>query len=498
MKAASGRFFYGVNMQVTIDGVAYAPACNPAQRIGIAITTHNRPAVLLQVLEQHKKHLPLGAMLFVIDDGSTPASVAPADVTMIRHPDSLGIVASKNASLEALMAAGCEHLFLWDDDAWPIADNWHQPYIESPEPHLAYQFLDLAGARKLNDLAILYKDEQHIAYTGQRGVMLYYHRSAVEKVGGFDPIYARGMYEHSDLALRIHNAGITTWAYADVTGSEKLIYSLDEHEAVERSVPRPDRDALVKRNVDIHNRRRDSGYTGYVEYRRQCALVITTLLTSYFDPQRNIKMQPDPSLLSAWAKSVKGADAVVLADELTEAPPGAKLVLVPGVAMNIYFRRWLHIYQYLRDHPEYHLVWCTDGTDVEMLHAPWEEMEAAKVYVGSEPKTYADAWSRQNHPEKPYQDFLDEHCHDVMLNAGLLGGERQDVMAFAHAIVRLYYRIESNRFWQTERAGSAVGDMLAFGIVAKSFEDRIVTGPQVHTVFKSNGIGKEYAFWRHK
>jgi hypothetical protein len=56
-------------------------------------------------------------------------------------------------------------------------------------------------------------------------------------VGGFDPVYGRGMYEHSDLALRIHNAGLTTWAYADVVGSEKLIHSLDEHEAVERSVP---------------------------------------------------------------------------------------------------------------------------------------------------------------------------------------------------------------------------------------------------------------------
>ncbi|HEC9609667.1 TPA: glycosyltransferase family 2 protein, partial [Salmonella enterica subsp. enterica serovar Senftenberg] len=138
-----------------------------------------------------------------------PVAVVPDGVQLLRHETSLGIVASKNASLTALMDAGCEHLFLWDDDAWPIADNWHLPYIESPEPHLAYQFLDLAGRNKLNDLSVLYRDDKHIAYTGQRGVMLYYHRSAIESVGGFDPVYGRGMYEHSDLALRIHNAGIT-------------------------------------------------------------------------------------------------------------------------------------------------------------------------------------------------------------------------------------------------------------------------------------------------
>lgn len=485
-------------MQVIIDDVPYVPVCNSVAHIGIAITTHNRADVLKRALAQHQQFLPPGALVVVVDDGSKPAAVVSDGVQLLRHETSLGIVASKNASLTALMDAGCEHLFLWDDDAWPIADNWHLPYIESPEPHLAYQFLDLAGRNKLNDLSVLYRDDQHVAYTGQRGVMLYYHRSTIETVGGFDPVYGRGMYEHSDLALRIHNAGLTTWAYSDVVGSEKLIHSLDEHESVERSVPRPDRQALVERNVKIHNERRDTGFTGYVEYRQQRDVVITTLLTSQPDPQRGSRMQPDPTALTTWAKSIRGADAIVLADQLTSAPGGAQLVTVPDVAMNVYFRRWLHIWQHLRDHSEYRFVWCTDGTDVEMLREPWEEMQPGKVYVGSEPKTYADTWAKQNHPERIYQEFIEAYRNDVMINAGLLGGTRADVMAFAHGIIRLYYRIESYRFWKKEKAGAAVGDMLAFGIVAQSFADRLVTGPLVHTVFKTDGIGKEAAWWKHK
>ncbi|HHT3999839.1 TPA: glycosyltransferase family 2 protein, partial [Citrobacter freundii] len=97
-----------------------------------------------------------------------------------------------------------------------------------------------------------------------------------------------------------------------------------------------------------------------------------------------------------------------------------------------------------------------------------------------------------------YQEFIEAHRGDVMLNAGLLGGTRADVMAFAHGIIRLYYRIESYRFWKKEQVGAAVGDMLAFGIVAQSFADRLVTGPLVHTVFKTDGIGKEAAWWKHK
>ncbi|EMB4295871.1 glycosyltransferase family 2 protein [Enterobacter roggenkampii] len=486
-------------MDVIVDGIPYIRADSVSDnKIGIAITTHNRPQVLANSLEQHRKHLPTGAVVFVIDDGSNPPAKVPDWCKLIRHDKSLGIVASKNASLEYLMDSGCEHLFLWDDDAYAIADNWHLPYIKSPEPHLAYQFLDLAGRNKLHDMAELYRDDKHVAYTGQRGVMLYYHRSAIKKVGGFDPVYGRGMYEHPDLALRIYNAGLTSWAFADVVGSEKLIHSMDEYEEGARSIPRPEREALDKKNAVIYGQRRDSGYTGYAEYRSQRDVVITTLLTSQPDPQRGTKMVASSDMLSKWAVSLCNCGRIALVDELQTAPADVELYSVPDVKMNVYFRRWLHIWQHLRDHPEYRFVWCTDGTDVEMLRAPWEEMQPGTVYVGSEPKTYADTWAKQNHPERIYQEFIEAHRGDVMLNAGLLGGTRADVMAFAHGIIRLYYRIESYRFWKKEQAGAAVGDMLAFGIVAQSFADRLVTGPLVHTVFKTDGIGKEAAWWKHK
>ncbi|MDH0194659.1 glycosyltransferase family 2 protein, partial [Enterobacter cloacae] len=446
-------------MQVTIDGVPYAPVNNSRSAIGIAITTHNRPEVIKRAIEQHMKHLPSGALVVVIDDGSKPAAVVPDNVKLIRHEQSCGIVASKNASLTALVDAGCEHLFLWDDDAWPIADNWHLPYIESPEPHLAYQFLDLAGRNKLNDMAVLYRDDKHIAYTGQRGVMLYFHRSAIEKVGGFDTVYGRGMYEHPDLALRIYNAGLSTWAFADVVGSEKLIHSMDEYEEVARSIPRPERESLAKTNARIYSARRDSGYSGYAPYRQQNDVVITSLLTSQPDPQRKVNMAADASLLQLWARSIRGAKGVVLADELNTAPEGVTLQSVPRLNMSPYFARWLHIYQHLRSHPEYRFVWCTDGTDVEMLREPWTEMEPGKIYVGSEHKTYADEWMKVNHHGSAYQQFLEQHRDEPLLNAGLLGGSREDVMEFAHRIIRLYYLIESHRFWEMEIAPATLVDM---------------------------------------
>ena len=209
-------------------------------------------------------------------------------------------------------------------------------------------------------------------------------------------------------------------------------------------------------------------------------------------------MKPDPQVLQAWADSISGALPIVLADELKESPTGAGLFEVPPLGMSPYFARWLHIYQYLRSHPEFDLVWCTDGTDVEMLREPWAEMQSGKIYVGSEHKTYSDEWMKANHHGKAYSDFIAQHRDEPLLNAGLLGGSRKDVMEFAHRIIRQHYLIESHRFWKMETAPATLVDMGAFGMAAKSFGNRIVTGPLVHTIFKTDGFGKALAWWKHK
>lgn len=485
-------------MDVVINGVRYSPNVRHSAKIGIAITTHNRPDTLTKALENHLKFRPEGAKLVVIDDGSMIPVVVPEEVELIRFDHSRGIVQAKNASLCALINAGCEELFLFDDDAWPIAENWEQPYIQSPEPHLAYQFLDLAVNIKLRDLSILYQDDKHIAYTGQRGVMLYYHISAIQKVGGFDPVYERGMYEHADLALRIYHNSLTSWAFADVVGSNRLIYSLDEHMGVKRSVNRAERDQQVKRNVSIYNKRRYAEYGGFVNIRDQFNVVLTSFLTAYPDPQRNKRLEVNPVLLDRWSSSIRGARPIVFADQLKEPPKEAVLYPVHESAMNVYFLRWFHVWQYLREHPQVEKVWCTDGTDVEMLREPWDHMIPGKLYVGSEPKTYADEWASANHPEPIYQEFIRDHQNDVMLNAGLLGGYRDDIMMFAHAILRIYSQVESANFWDKRKKPLSVGDMIAFGMVGYRNHDRLITGPLVHTVFKSNGIGRENAFWQHK
>lgn len=145
-----------------------------------------------------------------------------------------GIPASKNKCLNYLHENECDHIFLFDDDTFPIADDWWRPYVESKEPHLMYQF-KLPG-RGPKDMTELYRDDKTVAYSHTRGAMLYVERRVLDVVGGMDTDYGLGMYEHTDWTNRIHNAGLTTHRAMDVPGSDKLLYCFDQDSAVESSI----------------------------------------------------------------------------------------------------------------------------------------------------------------------------------------------------------------------------------------------------------------------
>src|SRR5690606_25175834 len=330
-----------------------------------------------------REHLPAGARLVVVDD----ASAKPVAEATYRFEKNVGIARAKNKCLE-LLADDCEHIFLFDDDCAPAVDGWERPYIDSPEPHLAFSW----------NLVTIYEDDQHEAYHASGGCMLYVHRPVLDVVGGLDPSFGRWGWEHVHWSDRIHNAGLTTWRYADVRGSEKLFDPMDKKPGHKTTATRKDVEHNQGPAKELYMSKRFE--TSYVEYRERTDVVITTLLTRTSDPQRGKRMAASTSMLEALAKSIRGARLVVLHDELDNPRlAGAEFVKVPS-GINPYFQRWVAVYQYLRQHPEIGRVWCVDGTDVEMLNPPWEEMEPGTVYTGYAPSVLANDWIVKNHPNK--------------------------------------------------------------------------------------------------
>ncbi len=462
--------------------------------IAVAITTRNRWEILASNLTAFKEHTPDDVPILVWDDGSDQI---PDDWDTRFGLDGSGynegIARAKNHCLEWLYNTGKTHLFLFDDDAFPLVDEWWVPYANSPEPHLMRIFPDLAGPKKLNDIKLIYGDPQHHAYTGARGLMLYVERRVLDVVGGMDPIYGKWGYEHGDWSNRIHNAGLTTWRFADVANGGDLIFSLDEHERVDRGTVPAERKEMVKRNIEIYRERFHS--KEYREFRAQKDVVLTCLYTSMKDPQR-----PGNKLyataLDPLMKSLTGHEVHLFIDgQPVGDQPWVHQVLV-GVG-NLYIQRWYDYWRWLREHPEVRYVWCVDGTDVEMLKDPFPSMQSGLLYIGSEPKLVEDNWMLQNtsnHMRKLYYEW-GEH---VLLNAGLVGGDRATVMGFIREMLDLYEENQIDTFLKKDTDITAgINDMGILNVVGYRHRANLITGPSVHTKFKANERN-EFSWWKHK
>lgn len=177
-----------------------------------------------------------------------------------------GVAVNKNRGLKFLMERGCEHLFLADDDMYPLSREAWERYVQQPIPHLS---LSWGGHR------LVTHDGTYSRFTWPRGVMLYLHRSVVEAVGGMRTEYPNA-HEHVDLSRRIHKAGLTPYPYMDLDQNVRDWFHCEDQ-------PRPGErrhefTARKRRNSTIRRTTRDSkriaelweqfdGDTSFVEYR---------------------------------------------------------------------------------------------------------------------------------------------------------------------------------------------------------------------------------------
>ena len=459
-------------------------------KIGIGITTHNRRDTFLRSLAEIRRFAPRGTTIVVVDDASTE----PAPGATFRFEKNVGIAQAKNKCLELLDDAGCDEIFLFDDDTYPLCANWWRPYVESAEPHLMYIFTDFRDHPTLRDTAKLYADSKITAYSHARGCMLYLNRVCLERAGGMNPGFGRWGWEHPNLSERIYNLGLTTFRYADVTGSEHLIHSADEFLEVKSTVLGEERQRWIARNKSMH-----LGLLGdadFVPYRATDDVIVTSYFAGQPDPQRGVAMTPNYDDLLPLVNSIRGQRLVILHDCL-DAPDTEHVQHVRvETSISPYFQRWISILQYLRANPEIGRVFCVDATDVELLNDPFEQM-ADHLYVGDEPSRTACPWMVQQHRAVFLLEFFRRHGSQPLLNAGLVGGRRTLVVQFLRRLISVYFDcLEAAAIKRLPGPGNT--DMGVFNYTARTFfAGRLKHGREVNTVFKT--FSKDGPSWfRHK
>jgi len=460
-------------------------------RIGIGITTHNRYDVFKNTYNKIKEFLPPNAKLVVVDD----ASSIPVPEATYRFETNVGIAKAKNKVFELL--DDCDHIFTFDDDCWPIAKDWWKPYVESSEPHLNYIFVRYINEQEVGDSHLLYRDSKIEAFTHPRGCMLYIDHKCLDEVGGMDERFNRWGFEHVAYSNRIFNAGLTSFRYMDIPGSDKLFYSLDEHLDVKSTVDLTERRKYLLQSRPLFNASYSSKeyckYKPEVEQQKK-EFKNNVILTSYFagldDPQGREPFKPYFNILSDLINSVGDNKIVILHNCFDDIKPPKNVELIKTETyLQPYFQRWISYYQYLKNN-KYDAVWIVDSTDVQMLRDPYNTIDDKHIYTGDEPIKLFCQWMLNNHRVPFLTKFIQNNRNLDLLNAGVLGGTYENVLEFIHQMVRIY---------SDEKANVGAVDMGLFNYVARhEMGDKLYYGRDITTIFKSFDVDNKEAIWKHK
>ena len=244
------------------------------KKIGIGITTRNRPESILECVNNIKLYSTIDELI-VVDDASTiPVSINGTRVH--RFNKQHGIAKSKNKCLSYL--DNCDYIFLLDDDCWPIKDGWQDAYInnsvESGCNHFCFTWdnyklgsyfeilerfkkqkivLSIEGLEDefmddyMHDTLVRIKKvraglpaetpyTQHTrgfydikSHRHPHGVMMFITNEVLKKVGGFNTAYKIYGCEHGGFSNRIYNSGLNPLGvYLDINNSDQYFYAKDK------------------------------------------------------------------------------------------------------------------------------------------------------------------------------------------------------------------------------------------------------------------------------
>lgn len=131
----------------------------------------------------------------------------------------------RNECIKNLYDAGCEYIFLFDDDTYPRMEEWQDYMIECHEKtgYHCFSYPDKTVAR-------LHKSEEHVDFwVHNTGCFKSITRKMVETIGYFNSAYRT--YGHEDIAYlyRARASGLSGSGYADASPTliHEYIFSED-------------------------------------------------------------------------------------------------------------------------------------------------------------------------------------------------------------------------------------------------------------------------------
>lgn len=385
-------------------------------QIGIGITT------VPQRVELHAKQMEYFAKF------------APKDAFIYVHNDwhGIGIAKSKNNCFSALMEAECTHLFLFDDDCWPIKNGWIEIFTKSALRHASLTFTHHSdGTPNKHRLIRTVKDIDY--FSNGCGMMLYYTRQCIEESGGMDIRYSKWGYEHGGLSMRIKNIGLTNSTFVCPSGAMNYFYSADYHKSEASVFTGKEKTELAKKGMAIANIEKTS--RDWKPYSKN-DYVLTAYYTRSRDIQRNWKRFPTDTKLTNTLINSAPCKVICFTDISRPVEPRFKYVYSKSPdQIDLYNYRFIEWYKWIKRNIEYcNIIYLLDATDTEFIGDP-HNIEHGKVYINTEQSKGSLKWLHEKCiPFPQFEKSIIDKRGDDLWNCGVIYGYAEDVLKLLEAM----------------------------------------------------------------
>jgi hypothetical protein len=250
-----------------------------------------------------------------------------------------------------------------------------------------------------------------------------------------------------------------------------------------------------------------------IPFSGQKQLILSCHITGVYDVNRRNTLPDDAyDLVKDWVDSIASLKlhGVLFHNNLSEATcvkhqsefiTFVRIVHDTRFNPNVYryfvYRDFLRAYARAVDS-----FFITDVSDVVALNDPFRQplflANPTALFCGDEEKPLNNEWMKDHATHlrsrmADYADYEAAFADETLLNCGVLGGKTVIMHPFIKALCAIH------RQYNTRNCTAYTGDMGAFNYLTRTrFNDRLVHGAPVNTVFKAYQTGRTDCWFRHK
>lgn len=242
-------------------------------------------------------------------------------------------------------------------------------------------------------------------------------------------------------------------------------------------------------------------------------VILACHITSVYDVNRNTTLEDDKyQLVQEWAESIsqRNLQGIIFHNNFSQETCDTytndsisfvKIAYNPRFNPNVYryfvYKAFLEQYRYLFKH-----IFITDVSDVTVVKNPFIDSyfleNPTTIFCGDEPKKLNDSWmqAHSSHLREKISDFADyetKFADHTLLNCGIIGGNAPLLFQFIEKLCAIH------QYANIDNKTAYTGDMGAFNyLVRTQFNDQLMHGAPVNTVFKGYENDREDCWFRHK